>query len=70
MPIVTSSRRWRWLPHRPSGSRVAAGWKEVQAGWMSVRTEGCNTREPDGLCGNQRYRRELLMMGIMVPETC
>ena len=27
-------------------------------------------REPDGLCGNQRYRRELLMMGIMVPETC
>jgi len=28
------------------------------------------TREPDGLCGNQRYRRELMMMGIMVPETC
>jgi len=27
------------------------------------------TREPDVLCGNQRYRRELLMMGIMVPET-
>jgi len=27
------------------------------------------TREPDGLCGNQRYRRELLMIGIMVPET-
>jgi len=26
--------------------------------------------EPDGLCGHQRYRRELLMMGIMVPETC
>jgi len=28
------------------------------------------TRELDGLCGNQRYRRELLMMGIMVLETC
>ena len=28
------------------------------------------TREPDGLSGNQRYRREFLMMGIMVPETC
>ena len=28
------------------------------------------TREPDDLCGNQRYRRERLMMGIMVPETC
>ena len=54
--------------------------------WMSVRTEGFRsghssilpafnfhpaaTREPDGLCGNRRYRRELLMMGIMVPETC
>jgi len=28
------------------------------------------TQEPDGLCGNQRYRRELLMMGIMVPKKC
>jgi len=28
------------------------------------------TREPDDLCGNQRYRRELLMMAIMFPETC
>ena len=26
--------------------------------------------EPDGLCGNQRYLRELVTMGIMVPETC
>ena len=62
---------------------------KVQAGWMSVRTEGCYslqsghtsilpalnfqpaaTPEPDGLCSNQRYRREILMMGIMVPETC
>jgi len=44
----------------------------VQVGWMSVRTEGCvtATREPDGLCGSQRYRCELLMMVIMVPETC
>jgi len=28
------------------------------------------TQEPDGACGNQRYSRELLMMGIIVPETC
>jgi hypothetical protein len=27
------------------------------------------TQQPDGLCGNQRYRRELMMAGIMVPET-
>jgi len=28
------------------------------------------TREPEGLCGNQRYSRELLMIGIMVLEIC
>jgi len=27
------------------------------------------TQEPDGPCGNQHYNRELLMMGIVVPET-
>jgi len=53
----------------------------VQAGQMSVRTDthppclhltlqSAATREPDDQCGNQRYRRELLMTGIMVPETC
>ena len=54
----------------------------MQVGWMSFRTEGCNTTktytkatsyiftEQDGLCGNQCYRRELLTMGTMVPETC
>jgi len=28
------------------------------------------TREPNVLCGNQRYRRELLMIGIIVHDTC
>jgi len=28
------------------------------------------TQEPDGQCGNQHYSRELLMVGITVPETC
>ena len=28
------------------------------------------TQEWDGQCGNQHYSRELLMMGITVPETC
>ena len=28
------------------------------------------TQEPDGPCGNQHYSRELLMMGIKVPEIC
>jgi len=28
------------------------------------------TQEPDGPCGNQHYSRVLMMMGIIVPETC
>ena len=27
-------------------------------------------KKPDCPCGNQHYSRELLMMGIIVPETC
>jgi len=27
-------------------------------------------QERSDSCGNQRYSRELLMMGIVVPETC
>jgi hypothetical protein len=34
----------------------------VQAGWL----DKC----PSGPCGNQRYSRELLMMGIVLHETC
>jgi hypothetical protein len=86
MPIIRSSRQQRWLPHRPSGSGVAAGWR-LSAGRMdgcptvSLRSghpsilpalnfQPAATPEPDGIFGDQRYRRELLMMGIMVPETC
>jgi len=36
----------------------------------ALNFQPAGTREPDGLCGNQGYHRELLMMGIMVPETC
>ena len=28
------------------------------------------TQEPDDQCGDQHYSRKLLMMGIVVPETC
>ena len=35
-----------------------------------VNFQPAATPEPDGLCGNQRYRRALLMMDITVPETC
>ena len=66
--------------------QVAAGWKlsagrmdecpdrRLRSGHSSIlpalNFQPAATREPDGLCGNQRYRREHLLMGIMVPETC
>ena len=64
------------------GNLVQAGWMSVlTGGCYSLRSghssilpalnfQPAATQEPDGLCGNQRYRREFLMMGIMVPETC
>ena len=55
-------------------SYVLAGWMSVRIGHSSIlpalNSQPAATQEPDGLCGNQRYRRELLMMGIMVPEKC
>jgi hypothetical protein len=38
--------------------------------YLHLSSHPAATREPDGLCGNQRYRRELLTTSIMVPETC
>jgi len=64
-----------------SGSRIWGLWNTAQELCYSLRYgqssilpalnfQPAVTREPDALCGNKRYRRELLMMGIMVPETC
>ena len=44
--------------------------KKNNSGANGLSFHPAATREPDGLCGNQRYRRELLTMGIMVPEIC
>jgi len=42
----------------------------LRSGLPALNLQPAATREPDGLCGNQRYRRELLVMGVMVSETC
>ena len=64
------------------GGLVQAGWMSVWTKGCNCLWSGHSsilpalnfipaaTPEPDGLCVNQRYRRELLMMRIMVPETC
>ena len=50
--------------------RVTAFGPETHPSCLHLRFHLAASREPDGLCGNQCYRRELLTMGIMVPETC
>jgi hypothetical protein len=63
------------------GSYAQAGWINVRVACYSLQPEHLSslpapnfqptaTQEPDGPCGNQHYIRELLMMGITVPETC
>ena len=62
-----------WAPLCPS-----SGAHDVSIGYHigrlvlepALNFQPAATREPDGLCGNQCYCHELLMMGIMVPKTC
>jgi len=78
--LVGSYVQAGWMSAWTEGCNTSYCWLEVkcrQDGYVSghssilpalnFQPEG--NREPDGLCGNQRYRRELLMKGIMVPET-
>jgi hypothetical protein len=54
----------------PDVSRVTAYSHETHPSDLYLSFHPAATLEPDGPCGNQRYRRELLMTGKMVPETC
>jgi len=49
------------------GPKARSGYPSILP---ALNFQPAATREPDGLRGSQRYRRELLIMGIMVPETC
>ena len=40
----------------------------MRLGWSGVWVAGFAERNDQ--CGNQHYSRELLMIGIVVPETC
>jgi len=52
-----------------TGRLVTAFGPETHPSYLRLSFHPAATREPHGLCGNQHYRRELLTMGIMVPET-
>ena len=84
MSIIRSSRLWCWLQHWSFLSWVVVGWKlgavrleysyNLQPGHYSSLTapnfQPTANQELNDQCGNQHYSRELLVMGIAVPETC
>ena len=53
---------------------VLESWFSLQPGHYSSLTapnlQPTANQDRNHQCGNQRYSRELLMMGIVVPETC
>jgi hypothetical protein len=53
-----------------AAARVTAFGPETHPSCLHLSFHPAATREPDGLCDNQLYRRELLIMCIVVPETC
>ena len=53
--------------HQELVLQPSSGHSSIQP---ALNLQPAATREPDGLRGNQRCRRELLMMVTMVPETC
>jgi len=61
---------WSWIA---SGLQAKAQ-QVVQPGYYSSLTapnlQPTANQERNDQCGNQHYSRELLMMGIVVPETC
>ena len=63
------------------GGEVRLGWSSVWAAGYSLQTRHYSSlpaphlqpkanQERNDKCGNQHYSRELLMMGIVMPETC
>ena len=51
------------------GGQLRLGWSSVRAAPRKVLQPTAN-QERNDQCGNQHYSRELLMMGIVMPETC
>jgi len=63
-----------WAQHVSGWSSVRAVGYSLQPGHYSSlpapNLQPTANQERNDQCGNQRYSRELLMMGIEVPETC
>jgi len=49
---------------------VSCGYPGVASGLTAPNLQQTENQERNDQCGNQHLVRELLMMGIVVPETC
>jgi len=59
--VLPATTKWQSTSHR---TYTTKNHKVTLTLPLSIFTERNNQ------CGNQHYSRELLMMGIVVPETC
>jgi len=66
MPIIRTSRLWCWLPHWSCFSLQPRHYSSLTA----PNLQPTANQERNDQCGNQHHSRELLMMGIVMPETC
>jgi hypothetical protein len=71
MPIISSSRLlYRWLLPVVFGAAAAARKPDTQP-LAPHHTDNLKTKAPNTTGSNHLYNTlELLMMGIIVPETC
>ena len=76
MPIIRSSRLCCRLPHWSFRSWFAVYWRlgavrlEYYSSLTAPNLQPTANQERNDQCGNQHYSRELLMMGIIMLETC
>jgi len=73
LEFPTSKENWiQVTPNTKKNPKVDVSCYSLRSGNSFVmpvlNLHPAATREADGLCRNQRYSRELLMMGIMVPK--
>jgi len=52
------------------GGKVQLGWCSVQVAGSACNLDTTPNQEQHDQCGNQHHSRELLMMGIVMVETC
>ena len=70
---VIKSRRMSWamhIAHKKLAGLVSGLQPRHYSSLPATNLQPTANQERNDQCGNQHYSRELLMMGVVVPETC